>query len=133
MEFGQVCGNKNAKNWVYFVCMNQQEAADVYSLVKEAGEELAIVPCIPSSWESDLTPYEADNPLQKGRTFAGKADDFLKDVMAIASACESWPAIPLQACLLYTRERNVRCLIPSSRDPLLCGIPLLWNMRKLTP
>ena len=87
MEIGQVCGNKNAKNWVYFVCMNQQEAVDVYSLVKEAGEELAIVPCIPSSWENDLTPYEADNPLQKGRTFAGKADDFLKEMMAVASAC----------------------------------------------
>ena len=57
MEIGQVCGNKNAKNWVYFVCMNQQEAADVYSLVKEVGKELAIVPCISSSWENDLTPY----------------------------------------------------------------------------
>ena len=56
MEFDQVYENENAKNWVYFVCMNQQEAADVYSLVKEAGEELAIVPCIPSSWESDLPP-----------------------------------------------------------------------------
>ena len=65
MEFGQVYENENAKNWVYFVCMNQQEAADVYSLVKEAGEELAIVPCIPSSWENDLTPMRRIIPCKR--------------------------------------------------------------------
>ena len=125
MEFGQVCGNKNAKNWVYFVCMNQQEAADVYSLVKEAEEELAIVPCIPSSWESDLTPYAADNPLQKGRTFAGKADDFLKDVMAVASTCPATHRILAGYSLagLFALYAGTKC---SLFDSLVAGSPSLW-------
>ena len=125
MEFGQVCGNKNAKNWVYFVCMNQQEAADVYSLVKEAGEELAIVPCIPSSWESDLTPYAADNPLQKGRTFAGKADDFLKEMMAVASTCPATHRILAGYSLagLFALYAGTKC---SLFDSLVSGSPSLW-------
>lgn len=125
MEIGQVCGNNNAKNWVYFVCMNQQEAVDVYSLVKEAGEELAIVPCIPSSWENDLTPYEADNPLQKGRTFAGKADDFLKDVMAVASACPAAHRILAGYSLagLFALYTGAKC---SLFDSLVAGSPSLW-------
>ena len=125
MEFGQVYENENAKNWVYFVCMNQQEAAGVYSLVKEAGEELAIVPCIPSSWENDLTPYEADNPLQKGRTFAGKADDFLKDVMAVASTCPATHRILAGYSLagLFALYAGTKC---SLFDSLVAGSPSLW-------
>lgn len=125
MEIGQVCGNKNAKNWVYFVCMNQQEAADVYSLVKEAGEELTIIPCIPSSWENDLTPYETDNPLQKGRTFAGKADDFLKEMMAVVSTCPAAHRILAGYSLaglfaLYVGTKY------SLFDSLVAGSPSLW-------
>ena len=125
MEIGQVCGNKNAKNWVYFVCMNQQEAADVYSLVKEAGEELTIIPCIPSSWENSLTPYETDNPLQKGRTFAGKADDFLKDVMAVASTCPATHRILAGYSLagLFALYAGTKC---SLFDSLVAGSPSLW-------
>lgn len=125
MEIGRVCGNKNAKNWVYFVCMNQQEAVDVYSLVKEAGEELAIVPCISSSWENDLTPYETDNPLQKGRTFAGKADDFLKEMMAVVSTCPATHRILAGYSLagLFALYAGTKC---SLFDSLVAGSPSLW-------
>ena len=125
MEFNQVYENENAKNWVYFVCMNQQEAVDVYSLAKEAGEELTIIPCIPSSWESDLTPYAADNPLHKGRTFAGKADGFLKEMMAIASTCPATHRILAGYSLagLFALYAGTKC---SLFDSLVAGSPSLW-------
>lgn len=125
MEFGQVYGNKNAKSWVYFVCMNQQEAADVYSLIKEVGEELAIVPCIPSSWENDLTPYETDNPLQKGRVFAGKADDFLSKIVTASKACPAAHRILAGYSLagLFALYAGTKC---SAFDSLVAGSPSLW-------
>ena len=125
MEIGQICGNKNAKNWIYFVCVNQQEAAIVYSLMQEMGEELAIIPCIPSSWENDLTPYEADNPLWKGRSFAGKADDFLKEIVAVASACPAAHRILAGYSLagLFVLYAGAKC---SLFDSLVAGSPSLW-------
>ena len=105
--------------------MNQQEAADVYSMVEKSGEELAIVPCIPSSWENDLTPYETYNPLQKGRVFAGKADDFLSKIVAASKTCPAAHRILAGYSLagLFALYAGMKC---SLFDSLVAGSPSLW-------
>lgn len=125
MALGRLYGNQNAECLVFLVCMNQQEAEDIGTMLEETKEDFAILPCIPFSWENDLTPYEASNPFKKGSMFSGWADCFLKEILVVTESLPAKRRILAGYSLagLFALYAGTRC---SAFDGLVAGSPSLW-------